>query len=281
MKDFLRPIFASLTVLVLPLSILSCSEDNNPIDPHHGHEHTPHRDNAALETVVELGRIEEQGVRVELYGPQQLQMGYVELRVKLIEIATDQHLHDARVEIHPLMQMEVDGSTMMHGAPSEYPAVHDHEDGSYLKPVVFPMAGTWQLEVKYQHDEREGNLSFAAEVHQGDRLKSLTGTDDQSYFVALITPHYPSVGKENLELAVWTRESMRDFPLANDLSIEIDPYMPAMNHGAPGNEQPVLTDNGHYRGKVNFMMSGEWRINLKLVKSESILIETFFDLMVE
>jgi len=57
--------------------------------------------------------------------------------------------------------------------------------------------------------------------------------------------------------------------------------MPAMNHGAPGNEQPVLTDNGHYRGKVNFVMSGEWRINLKLVKDESTLAETFFDLMVE
>jgi len=281
LKDFLRPIFAPFIVFVLPLSILSCSEDNNPIDSHHGHEKSSHHDNASLETMVELGRIEEQGVRGELYGPQRLQMGYTELRIKLIEIATDQHLHDAQVEIHPLMQIEMDGSTMMHSTPSEYPAVHDHADGSYLNPVVFLMAGTWQLEVRYQHDEREGNLSFTAEVHQGDRLKSLTGTDDQSYFIALITPHYPGVGKEDLELAVWTRESMMDFPLATDFSIEIEPYMPAMNHGAPGNEQPVLTDNGHYRGKVNFVMSGEWRINLKLVKDESTLAETFFDLMVE
>ena len=281
MTNFLRPIFASFIVLALPLSIISCSDDSNPIDPHHGHGQASHRDNAHLETVVELGRIEEQGVRIELYGPQRFQMGYTELMVKLVDIATDQHLHDAQVEIHPLMPMEMDGSTIMHGAPSEYPAVHNHENESYLNPIVFPMAGTWQLEVRYQYDEREGNLSFAAEVHQGDRLKSLTGTDDQSYFVALITPHYPSVGKEDLELAIWIRKSMMDFPLATDLSIEIDPYMPAMNHGAPGNEQPVLTDNGHYRGKVNFMMSGEWRINLKLVKGESTLIETFFDLMVE
>ena len=107
MKDFLRPIFAPFIVFVLPLSILSCSEDNNPIDSHHGHEKSSHHDNASLETMVELGRIEEQGVRVELYGPQRLQMGYTELRIKLIEIATDQHLHDAQVEIHPLMQIEI------------------------------------------------------------------------------------------------------------------------------------------------------------------------------
>lgn len=281
MNTFLRPLFASVIIPVLSLSIVSCSEDNNPVDAHNGHGHVSHSDNARLETVVELDRIDDQGVRVELYGPQRLQIGYTKLMVKLVDIATDQYLHDAQVEIHSLMPMKMDSTAMVHGAPSAYPAIHNHEDGSYLNPIVFLMPGTWQLEVKYQHETREGNPSFVVEVHQGDRLKSLTGTDDQSYFVALITPHYPNVGKQDLEIAVWIRESMMNFPVATDLSLEIDPYMPAMNHGAPGNEQPVLTVNGHYKGKVNFMMNGDWRINLTLNKNETTLIETFFDLTVE
>ena len=35
-----------------------------------------------------------------------------------------------------------------------------------------------------------------------------------------------------------------------------------MGHGSPNNVNPVLTENGHYMGTVNFTMTGAWRINM-------------------
>jgi len=54
--------------------------------------------------------------------------------------------------------------------------------------------------------------------------------------------------------------------------------MPSMGHGSPNNVNPVLTKNGHYKGKVNFTMTGDWRINLELNK-DGKTTKTFFDLL--
>ena len=49
--------------------------------------------------------------------------------------------------------------------------------------------------------------------------------------------------------------------------------MPSMGHGSDGNVSPVHTENGVYAGKVNFNMTGDWQITLKLKRGDIMIGE--------
>jgi hypothetical protein len=52
-----------------------------------------------------------------------------------------------------------------------------------------------------------------------------------------------------------------------------------MGHGSPNNVNPVHDAYGHYKGKLNFTMTGLWRIQLKLYKGGKLLTDQiFFDI---
>jgi hypothetical protein len=64
---------------------------------------------------------------------------------------------------------------------------------------------------------------------------------------------------------------MMNFPADDSYTMEITPEMPSMGHGSPNNVNPTNTGNGHYKGKVNFTMTGEWKVNV-LVKKDGVTI---------
>ena len=57
--------------------------------------------------------------------------------------------------------------------------------------------------------------------------------------------------------------------------------MPSMDHGSPNNEDPIHVGKGHYKGKANFTMTGEWRLQLELTTESSVLENKYFDIVVE
>jgi hypothetical protein len=67
----------------------------------------------------------------------------------------------------------------------------------------------------------------------------------------------------------------------NDYSIVLTPEMPSMGHGSPNNVNPTFSSNGHYTGKVNYTMTGDWRLNLSLSQSGTLVKELYFDVVVE
>jgi hypothetical protein len=58
--------------------------------------------------------------------------------------------------------------------------------------------------------------------------------------------------------------------------IEMIPDMPSMGHGSPNNENPVHTAIGHYKGKINFTMTGEWRITCNVKRANATLLTAVF-----
>ena len=108
-----------------------------------------------------------------------------------------------------------------------------------------------------------------------------TGTDSMSYFITMIEPQNPEVGLNTFEMAIHIKQSMMSFPPVEDLNVEMTPSMPSMGHGSPNNENPVQTLHGHYVGKVNFTMTGDWRIDLEMTRDSKIITETHFDLMLD
>ena len=72
---------------------------------------------------------------------------------------------------------------------------------------------------------------------------------------------------------------MMEWPAVSDLNLEMEPWMVSMDHGSPNNIAPTHTAGGHYTGKVNFTMTGDWQIRLKIKQGEDLCGEPFFDLM--
>jgi hypothetical protein len=64
------------------------------------------------------------------------------------------------------------------------------------------------------------------------------------------------------------------------MSIAITPEMPSMGHGSPNNVDPVYTADGRYEGKVNFTMTGYWKVNMVIRDAEDVIIKdnAFFDI---
>lgn len=66
-----------------------------------------------------------------------------------------------------------------------------------------------------------------------------------------------------------------DFPLVQNYRIEVDPRMPGMgNHTSPNNvDLGYDATTGIYKGKLNFTMTGYWKINLKLENQNGELLK--------
>jgi hypothetical protein len=255
---------AVILTCALSVVLLACSDENGILNP----------DNEL--GLISLGTSQVNGVRIELAGSEQMGAGYNPLEIKLTEAASGRPLSAAQVTVVPMMNM----GDHSHSAPSE-PGLYDVDTGVYDNPVVFLMPGTWVLEVSYAtNDGKEGMATFTVDVGQGHCV-TLIGDDEERYFLSLVAPLDPSVGKQDIEFTVHGRESMMSFPPIEDFTVEIEPSMPAMGHGSPDNEQPVHQSDGHYVGKVNFIMTGAWRVDVRLKRGEQVVAQAAFDLLVK
>ena len=254
------------------LALSGCSDDDNPVDT-----------SSADASLIMIGEAVSEGTRVQVYSEGRLHVGYNRLFVALRDSASDEQRHEAYVEIQLSMQMQMENDTMMHGAPVENPSSAESEDGMFAAGVVFIMPGTWQLGVEFRAtgSDRAGTALIEAEVEGSNLVKAVTGNDGKEYFVTLVAPRAPVAGLNDFEITVHRMESMASFPGVEDLTVGMEPSMPSMGHGSPSNVNPTHTGSGHYVGRVNFTMTGDWRIDVSLSKDGSVLLDTRFDMTLE
>ncbi len=237
---------------------------------------------APLDNYEKIGtRALSDGGEATLYFGEAPFVGYNKVAVK-VTAANGKVVDDATVSLRPMMDM----GTMMHTTPKLEP-VFDFEMDAYMGSSTFIMPSTmmqrWTMGVLVQSNEQPADtLSFEIEVAQRNeaRLYScISAVDSTTYFVALKEPFHPTIGINDFELMIYKRESMMSFPPVSDLKVEIEPIMPAMNHGSPNNENPVHVENGLYAGKVNFTMTGFWRVNIRLKDAHDALVhEGYLDI---
>jgi len=225
--------------------------------------------------------------KVELWSGAELGTGYQKLYIALSDSASGKALNRSSVQILPMMDMDMNGTKTSHSAPLENPESMEADNTLYPCAAVFTMpssgeSGKWRMivMVKKEGQTKYGKAEMAIQVKQStlERVKNLTAADGTKIIVAYVSPSSPKVGVNDFEIAVFKRLDMMTFPAEDNFSITMTPEMPSMGHGSPNNVNPVLTKNGHYKGKVNFTMTGDWRINLVLNK-EGKSTSTFFDLL--
>jgi hypothetical protein len=245
---------------------VACDESSNPAAPE-----TTETDFLLVDEIYTAG------TKVSLYALDSLQMGYNQLYVTLADSVTGEALSNDALTFTPLMHMP----TMTHSAPWEVPARDGDPQGHYSCGVVFIMAGQWELNVGIPMNGTTAQATFAFEVKASNRVKSTVGSDGMMYFVTMLEPMVPGVGLNDFEMCIHKKATMMDFPAVTDFAVDMEPSMPSMGHGSPNNVDPVHHEKGHYHGKVNFTMTGDWRIDIAVSQDTTDIAAVYFELMVD
>lgn len=235
------------------------------------------KDNMAPETIIPYQKLGEgyaagAGVKVEVYAKKALTTGYNDLYLALYDSVSKQPVERAGITLLPLMDM----GTMKHASPVENPA-GKAVDKLFAGGVVFTMPsgsmGAWTLDVNVNASGKQGKLILPLTIAEPpvSRLKSFVSkADGAKFFVALLQPAAPKVGVNDFEIAVYKAKNMMEYPADSSLKVAITPEMPTMGHGSPNNVDPVHAGKGHYKGKVNFTMTGLWYVNLNFSAGDVI-----------
>lgn len=244
-----------IALLVVSVTIISCKKTPPP---------TP--EPSPTDDLFKIGSGTAMGYEVNLWGETEPFVGYNELYVEVVDPSTNKMVSNMDISFMPMMDM----GTMMHSAPMESPD-GPNSDGLYEGAVVFIMpstAGTWSLSVELSEaGGQPETVDFAPDVKAPAEARMLTFEGDinqEKLFVSLVKPMKPEVGINDYEITVHQRQTMMSFPGVDNYSITIEPEMPTMGHGSPDNEDPVSSGNGHYEGKVNFTMTGLWRVHMTI-----------------
>lgn len=253
-------------ILFISTFLLSCSGDNEDvsIDPLEGY------------SKLEEGYAKGASAKVEIWGQKNFYMGYNKLLVVLSDsLNLKEKITDAHIEFSPLMTMTMNGMVTKHACPVENPeetAVNEVFPGAVAFVMPTAMDGTWQMAVSVHNHKinKEGEVIFDITVDNPAtsvmKVFSAITADNSKLVLSMLEPAAPKVGMNDIEFTIHRKASMMDWPADDSYTIEITPEMPSMGHGSPGNVNPVSSGNGHYKGKVNFTMTGEWKVGVLLKK---------------
>lgn len=268
----------SLSFLFISLFLLQgCSKDSNPVN---GGGNNPPSQMIKLDSGYAAGA----NAKIVLWTTHSLKAGYNKIYAAIYDSTTGASLTEGHFRISATMDM---GGGMTHGCPSENQGTENPEhDGMYESAIIFIMpsiaGGTWTITAGYHNHSAPGEPygQFTKTVTVGDnsdKLKNITTADGSRLFLSYIQPDTPKVGSNNFEFTVHKMNSMTSFPADSSYTIEVKPWMESMGHGSPNNVNPVHSGKGHYKGSVNFTMTGDWRLHLYLNK-DGVRDSTYFDL---
>ncbi|MDD2798570.1 MAG: FixH family protein [Bacteroidales bacterium] len=253
--------------LALSIVIFSCQKEDNIISSN------------SLDGLSKLkeGYAIGASAKVEIWGKKNFFVGYNNLVVVLYDsLNLKEKITDAHIHFMPLMTMSMMGQMpMVHAAPVENPSetpVNDVFPGAVAFIMPSTETGVWQLRVAVHNHkyDKEGTASFNINVDSPTNSSLTvftTTTDSLKLVLSMVQPTTPKVGMNDIEFTIHQKAGMMDFPADDSYAIEITPEMPSMGHGSPNNVNPTNTGNGHYKGKVNFTMTGEWKINVVVKKN--------------
>jgi hypothetical protein len=260
-------------LLILAASAFSCSDNEVPFDP-----------------TVDLIKIDEgfaigAATKVEVWSSQDLMAGYNNIFIALYDSVGGSRITKAKIDFYPEMSMM---GGVQHGCPVEEPA---EEAVNQLFPgaITFTMPsgdmGSWKLKIEVQNqvNNKKGSTTFSISVANPTAacLKSFVTAANEKIFVTYNFPKKMKVGINDLDVIVYKMINMYEFAYVENYSFVLTPEMPSMGHGSPNNVNPTHASKGHYKGKVNFTMTGDWRLNLNISQGEAVVKDLYFDVEVE
>ncbi|MBP1222989.1 hypothetical protein [Flavobacterium sp. 1355] len=258
-----------IAILILSISLFSCSSDDNsstqiPID-----------EIAGLQKIQEISN---DNHTIELYSQSgTLLQGYNHITLRIKDKKTSTYIQDAKINWTPLMHM----ATMKHSCPKSAVIKTSGKQTLYEGDIIFQMAQNdteyWDLTVTYTVNTLSYTAADTIKVPASAKrtVSTFMGTDGFRYLVAYIAPQKPKVATNDISIGVYKIQDMMTFSVANNFKIKIDPRMPSMgNHGSPNNtDLTQSTIDGFYNGKLSLTMTGYWKINLQLLNASDDVLK--------
>jgi hypothetical protein len=268
----MKSIFKMLALVGIIAFTFSCKKNNTTPDEESGPASNPTSNLTQIGETYIIGA----NAKAIIYSAKPFETGYNVVYVALFDSTDGTRLSAGHFNINPMMDMGM----MQHSCPVENTADTITTDNYFKTAVVFSMPGTaseWSLNLNFHNHKNglEGSGTLGVNVISSSpaRFKStvLSLDSNSSVLISLVGLLNPQVGINDFEITLHKKAGMMSFPAIDNYSVEIIPEMPSMGHGSPNNVNPILTSNGHYVGKVNFTMTGLWRINLKLYKNGTLI----------
>lgn len=232
-----------------------------------------------VEGLTEIGSLDLSTINtdVTLYAKGDLVTGYNTIYLSATDPETGAVIDDGHFEFTPMMAMDA-GHEHTTPVMNEVLASTD-EKGLYKVGVFFVMSsmgGQWRFDLEYHNHAANDHETASLNINvkePSDRISTnFMSMDDSSMtFMCWIMDEAPIVGMNDFKVAVFKRESMMSFVPVNNVNISIEPEMPTMNHGSPGNVNPTSVGGGQYEGTVNFTMTGYWKVNIDISRNGNVV----------
>jgi YtkA-like len=269
----MKRIFLYLLISSFTLTLSNCTDDEVLVDPTAGL--------IKLKEGYALGS----ATRIELWGRESFFAGYNKVTAVLYDSVSNQRITDAHIDYLPEMSMM---GGMKHACPVEDPEEESINEG-FPGAIEFIMPtsdmGSWKLAVSVHNhlNNKTGkaNLDITVINPATSCLKSFVTEQSEKIFIGYYFPEKMKVGVNDFEVTAYKMVGPYEFAPVEDYTIVLTPEMPSMGHGSPNNVNPVYTAGGHYKGKVNFTMTGDWRLNLSISKNGAAVKDLYFDVTLE
>ena len=258
-----------IAILVLSISLFSCSSDDNTSTQISIDETT------GLQKIQEISN---DNHTIELYSQiGTLLQGYNHITLRIKDQKTNTYIQDAKINWTPLMHM----ATMKHSCPKSEVIKTSDKKTLYEGDIIFQMAQNdteyWDLTFTYTVNTISYTATDTIKVSASAKrtVSTFNGTDGTRYLVAYIAPQNPKVATNDISIGVYKMQDMMAFSVVNNFKIKIDPRMPSMgNHGSPNNtDLTQSTIDGFYNGKLSLTMTGYWKINLQLLNASDDILK--------
>lgn len=230
---------------------------------------------------IELANVVRSGVRVQLFAPDTLQIGFTTMLVQLTDSASGKTIETASVQIQPMLRLALRDTPAPLQAASTA-AVKNFEQMRFPCNVLLLKDGNYEFFVRFSAQGKSDSVSIFVPVRRSWRVVKTRASDGKEYFLTFAEPQRPRVGVQDFSVFVHRLEASMNassgetYTPVSGLTLDHEPTMPSMGHGSEGNVAPAYRTNGRYDGKISFNMTGDWRIDIAAKQGNTMLLETFF-----
>ncbi|GMU87018.1 MAG: hypothetical protein AMXMBFR48_22590 [Ignavibacteriales bacterium] len=258
-----------ISLFLMVLAAAGCKDESNPIPPV-VEEQLPN---------FKAGEIFLAGAKVTLYADDSLRVGYNKLYIRLTDSAKGTTLNDVELQVTPVMHM----MTHTHSSPVIQPEICQCGISPFGAVFTMPSGdmGEWSMRLTLNNRalNRTEIGALPVTVLNTSHVKVVTASNGSSYVLTYVPIKTPKVGINDVSFFLHKKETMMEWPAVTNAEIIMTPDMPSMGHGSPNNVNPVHASLGEYKGKVNFTMTGEWRITCQVNSGADSLFTTSFTLI--
>jgi hypothetical protein len=217
--------------------------------------------------------------KIDVFASDSLAVGYNKLYVALADSATGTPVTEAHIHLTPTMSMP----GMQHGSPQEDPPPLA-ANGKFSGAAIFSMASNemmiWTLNVKVHNHAsmKEGTATLPVSVRPSSLLQETLTADNKVLMISLMRPVQPKSGVTDVEIVVHRQQDKMTFVSINDYAVSLSAEMTGM---AAETSLLTPTANGHYAGKVNLSMAGDWKLLLTFKQIDNVVATTGFAITVK